>query len=427
MSNVVDVKARSILDSRGHPTLEAQVALERGAIGIAAVPSGASTGRYEAVELRDHDESRYHGRGVDQAVSNANLYLREAILGLDVRDQKRIDDALILADGTSDKSRIGANAVLAVSLACAHAAANDNQVGLYQWLNPNDANLLPVPFLNVLNGGRHASGSSDIQEFMLVPVGFDRFSDALRCGVEIYHSLGRLLEERNLPTTVGDEGGFAPSLGSNRAALDLLMMAIQYAGYKPGDQVMLAIDVAATELHSERGYNLSLENALLQGEQLVDMYEDWARSYPLVSIEDGLAEDEWEDWTLMNHRLGGLVQSVGDDLYTTNINRISIGVSERASNAVLIKPNQIGTLTETLNAIDLCNRVNWAAMISHRSGETEDTTIADLAVATRVGQIKAGAPSRSERVAKYNRLLRIEEALGSKATYAGMQAFKHLQ
>jgi enolase len=427
MSNVVDVKARSILDSRGHPTLEAQVALEGGAIGIAAVPSGASTGRYEAVELRDHDESRYHGRGVDQAVSNANLYLREAILGLDVRDQTRIDDALILADGTSDKSRIGANAVLAVSLACAHAAANDNQVGLYQCLNPNDANLLPVPFLNVLNGGRHASGSSDIQEFMLVPVGFDRFSDALRCGVEIYHSLGRLLEERNLPTTVGDEGGFAPSLGSNRAALDLLMMAIQYAGYKPGDQVMLAIDVAATELHSERGYKLSLENALLQGEQLVDMYEDWARSYPLVSIEDGLAEDEWEDWTLMNDRLGGLVQSVGDDLYTTNISRISIGVSERASNAVLIKPNQIGTLTETLNAIDLCNSVNWAAMISHRSGETEDTTIADLAVATRVGQIKAGAPSRSERVAKYNRLLRIEEALGSKATYAGMQAFKHLQ
>jgi enolase len=364
---------------------------------------------------------------VDQAVSNANLYLREAILGLDVRDQTRIDDALILADGTSDKSRIGANAVLAVSLACAHAAANDNQVGLYQCLNPNDANLLPVPFLNVLNGGRHASGSSDIQEFMLVPVGFDRFSDALRCGVEIYHSLGRLLEERNLPTTVGDEGGFAPSLGSNRAALDLLMMAIQYAGYKPGDQVMLAIDVAATELHSERGYKLSLENALLQGEQLVDMYEDWARSYPLVSIEDGLAEDEWEDWTLMNDRLGGLVQSVGDDLYTTNISRISIGVSERASNAVLIKPNQIGTLTETLNAIDLCNSVNWAAMISHRSGETEDTTIADLAVATRVGQIKAGAPSRSERVAKYNRLLRIEEALGSKATYAGMQAFKHLQ
>jgi enolase len=427
MSNVVEVKARSILDSRGYPTVEAQVVVEGGAIGVAAVPSGASTGKHEAVELRDHDAGAYNGRGVKHAVANVNHHLQEAILGLDVRDQARIDDALIFVDGTSDKSRMGANAMLAVSLACAHAAANDHEVSLYQHINPKDANLLPVPFLNVLNGGRHATRSSDIQEFMLVPVGFNRFSDALRCGVEIYHSLGKLLEDRNFSTTVGDEGGFAPSLGSNRAALDLLMIAIEHAGYEPGDQVMLALDVAATELHSAEGYRLSAENTLLQAEQLVDMYEDWVRRYPLVSIEDGLGEDEWDDWKLMNQRLSRLVQIVGDDLYTTNIDRINIGVKECASNAVLIKPNQIGTLTETFKAIDLCNDAHWAAMMSHRSGETEDTTIADLAVATRVGQIKAGAPSRSERVAKYNRLLRIEETLGSSATYAGMQVFKHLQ
>ena len=427
MSKVVEVKARSILDSRGYPTVEAQVALDGGAVGVAAVPSGASTGKHEAVELRDQDVGTYNGRGVEQAISNVNSHLREAVLGMDVRDQTQIDNALIHVDGTAEKGRMGANAVLAVSLACAHAAANDNRLALYEYLNPNDATLLPVPFLNVLNGGRHASGSSDIQEFMLVPVGFHSFRDALRCGVEVYHSLGKLLEEKNLPTTVGDEGGFAPSLGSNRAAMDLLMAAIEHADYEPGDQVMLALDVAATELHSERGYNLSVENTLLQGEQLVDMYEDWVARYPLVSIEDGLGEDEWEDWKMMNARLGRLVQSVGDDLYTTNIDRISIGVEQKASNAVLIKPNQIGTLTETFNAINLCNSANWAAMMSHRSGETEDTTIADLAVATRVGQIKSGAPARSERVAKYNRLLRIEEALGSKASYAGMQAFKHLR
>lgn len=352
--------------------------------------------------------------------------LKDSILGMDIRDQAQIDHALILADGTSDKHRMGANALLAVSLACAHAAANYEQVPMYDYFGGNGDKVLPVPFLNVLNGGRHASGASDIQEFMLVPAGFDCFSGALRCGVEIYHALGRLLEEKQLSTTVGDEGGFAPSLGSNRAALDLLMIAIEYAGYKPGDQVMLALDVAATELWSEKGYNLSVENTSLSGEQMVDMYQDWIKSYPLISIEDGLGEDAWEDWKLMNYRLGQLVQSVGDDLYTTNINRINKGVDERASNAVLIKPNQIGTLTETFDAINLCNNANWAAMMSHRSGETEDTTIADLSVATGVGQIKAGAPARTERVAKYNQLLRIEEALGSGAIYAGMRAFKHL-
>jgi len=426
MSNVVDIRARSILDSRGYPTVEAQVVVSGGVIGTAAVPSGASTGKHEAVELRDMDRDRYRGKGVEKAVSNVTSVLKDSILGMDIHDQAQIDHALILADGTSDKHRMGANALLAVSLACAHAAANYEQVPLYDYFGANDDKVLPVPFLNVLNGGRHASGASDIQEFMLVPAGFDCFSDALRCGVEIYHALGRLLEEKQLSTTVGDEGGFAPSLGSNRAALDLLMIAIEYAGYKPGDQVMLALDVAATELWSEKGYNLLVENTSLSGEQMVDMYQDWIKSYPLISIEDGLGEDAWEDWKLMNYRLGQLVQSVGDDLYTTNINRINKGVEAGASNAVLIKPNQIGTLTETFDAINLCNKANWAAMMSHRSGETEDTTIADLSVATGVGQIKAGAPARTERVAKYNRLLRIEEALGSSAIYAGMRAFKHL-
>ncbi|MBG93917.1 MAG: phosphopyruvate hydratase [Chloroflexi bacterium] len=426
MSNVVDIRARSILDSRGYPTVEAQVVVSGGVIGTAAVPSGASTGKHEAVELRDMDRDRYRGKGVEKAVSNVTGVLKDSILGMDIHDQAQIDHALILADGTSDKHRMGANALLAVSLACAHAAANCEQAPLYDYFGANDDKVLPVPFLNVLNGGRHASGASDIQEFMLVPAGFDCFSDALRCGVEIYHALGRLLEEKQLSTTVGDEGGFAPSLGSNRAALDLLMIAIEYAGYKPGDQVMLALDVAATELWSEKGYNLLVENTSLSGEQMVDMYQDWIKSYPLISIEDGLGEDAWEDWKLMNYRLGQLVQSVGDDLYTTNINRINKGVEAGASNAVLIKPNQIGTLTETFDAINLCNKANWAAMMSHRSGETEDTTIADLSVATGVGQIKAGAPARTERVAKYNRLLRIEEALGSSAIYAGMRAFKHL-
>jgi len=426
MSNVVDIRARSILDSRGYPTVEAQVVVSGGVIGTAAVPSGASTGKHEAVELRDMDRARYRGKGVEKAVSNVTSVLKDSILGMNIHDQVQIDHALILADGTSDKHRMGANALLAVSLACAHAAANYEQVPLYDYFGANDDKVLPVPFLNVLNGGRHASGASDIQEFMLVPAGFDCFSDALRCGVEIYHALGRLLEEKQLSTTVGDEGGFAPSLGSNRAALDLLMIAIEYAGYKPGDQVMLALDVAATELWSEKGYNLLVENTSLSGEQMVDMYQDWIKSYPLISIEDGLGEDAWEDWKLMNYRLGQRVQSVGDDLYTTNINRINKGVEEGASNAVLIKPNQIGTLTETFDAINLCNKANWAAMMSHRSGETEDTTIADLSVATGVGQIKAGAPARTERVAKYNRLLRIEEALGSSAIYAGMRAFKHL-
>ena len=426
MSNVVDIRARSILDSRGYPTVEAQVVVSGGVIGTAAVPSGASTGKHEAVELRDMDRDRYRGKGVEKAVSNVTSVLKDSILGMDIHDQAQIDHALILADGTSDKHRMGANALLAVSLACAHAAANYEQVPLYDYFGANDDKVLPVPFLNVLNGGRHASGASDIQEFMLVPAGFDCFSDALRCGVEIYHALGRLLEEKQLSTTVGDEGGFAPSLGSNRAALDLLMIAIEYAGYKPGDHVMLALDVAAKELWSEKGYNLSVENTSLSGEQMVDMYQDWIKSYPLISIEDGLGEDAWEDWKLMNYRLGQLVQSVGDDLYTTNINRINKGVEAGASNAVLIKPNQIGTLTETFDAINLCNKANWAAMMSHRSGETEDTTIADLSVATGVGQIKAGAPARTERVAKYNRLLRIEEALGSSAIYAGMRAFKHL-
>ena len=426
MSNVVDIRARSILDSRGYPTVEAQVVVSGGVSGTAAVPSGASTGKHEAVELRDMDRDRYRGKGVEKAVSNVTSVLKDSILGMDIHDQAQIDHALILADGTSDKHRMGANALLAVSLACAHAAANYEQVPLYDYFGANDDKVLPVPFLNVLNGGRHASGASDIQEFMLVPAGFDCFSDALRCGVEIYHALGRLLEEKQLSTTVGDEGGFAPSLGSNRAALDLLMIAIEYAGYKPGDQVMLALDVAATELWSEKGYNLLVENTSLSGEQMVDMYQDWIKSYPLISIEDGLGEDAWEDWKLMNYRLGQLVQSVGDDLYTTNINRINKGVEAGASNAVLIKPNQIGTLTETFDAINLCNKANWAAMMSHRSGETEDTTIADLSVATGVGQIQAGAPARTERVAKYNRLLRIEEALGSSAIYAGMRAFKHL-
>ena len=309
MSNVVDIRARSILDSRGYPTVEAQVVVSGGVIGTAAVPSGASTGKHEAVELRDMDRDRYRGKGVEKAVSNVTSVLKDSILGMDIHDQAQIDHALILADGTSDKHRMGANALLAVSLACAHAAANYEQVPLYDYFGANDDKVLPVPFLNVLNGGRHASGASDIQEFMLVPSGFDCFSDALRCGVEIYHALGRLLEEKQLSTTVGDEGGFAPSLGSNRAGLDLLMIAIEYAGYKPGDQVMLALDVAATELWSEKGYNLLVENTSLSGEQMVDMYQDWIKSYPLISIEDGLGEDAWEDWKLMNYRLGQLVQS----------------------------------------------------------------------------------------------------------------------
>lgn len=431
---IAKVWAREVLDSRGNPTVEAEVALSNGLSTCAAVPSGASTGTYEAVELRDGDSNRYRGNGVSKAVSNVNGVIGPALLGLTPLDQTGIDQTMNGLDGTPDKGKLGANAILAVSMAVAKAGAlaspgsPEKEESLWRYLSQGGEVTLPVPMFNILNGGRHASDSTDVQEFMVAPAGLPTFSEALRAGVEIYHSLRGLLRDQGQNLNVGDEGGFAPTLPSNSAAIEVVLKAVETAGYAPGKEVFLTLDVAASEFYDQKTgkYVLEREGATFSSDQLVDLYAAWCRQYPIVSIEDGLNEDDWEGWQELVSRVGGAVQLVGDDLFVTNLARIQRGVDLQAGTAVLLKPNQIGTLTETYQAFKLARDAGWGTVMSHRSGETEDTTIADLAVGWNVGQIKTGAPARSERVAKYNRLLRIEDELGSAAKYAGLDAFAHL-
>ncbi len=429
MTSIEAVLAREILDSRGNPTVEVEVLLVGGAVGRAAVPSGASTGAHEAVELRDGDTGRYRGKGVLQAVENVNEVLADELIGVDALDQAAIDEYMVELDGTENKSRLGANAILGVSLAVAKAAAQAVGLPLYRYLGGVGARTLPVPMMNILNGGKHAAGSTDFQEFMVMPVGAPSFAEALRWGAEIYHSLAQVLHEQGYSTHVGDEGGFAPSLGNNVRAVEVILQAIEQAGYRPGEDVYLALDPATSELYdAEAGlYRLPIEGRELTSPELVDLWADWAERFPIISIEDGMAEDDWEGWTLLHARLGKRVQLVGDDLLVTNVQRIQRAIQEEACNALLCKVNQIGTLTEAIAAMEMSHRAGWAVVVSHRSGETEDTTIADVAVAFNTGQIKTGAPARSDRVAKYNRLLRIEEELDAMAIYAGPDAFPHLR
>ncbi len=430
MNSVIElIDAREILDSRGNPTVEVDVVLADGSVGRAAVPSGASTGVHEAVELRDGDRSRYGGKGVLTAVRNVVEQIGPAVVGLDAADQAGLDSRLVELDGTPNKGRLGANALLGVSLAAAHAAAASADLPLYRYLGGVGARILPVPMFNILNGGRHAQDSTDFQEFMVMPVGVDTFADALRAGAEVFHALRAILHEGGYATGQGDEGGFAPSLPSNQAAVEVILRAIERAGYRPGEQVAIALDPATSEL-VEKGegegapvrYALAKEGRTLGSDELVDLWADWVARYPIVSIEDGLAEDDWAGWHQLTGRLGDRVQLVGDDLFVTNTERIARGIAEGSANAVLIKLNQIGTLSETVEAIELAGRAGWASVVSHRSGETEDTTMADLVVGMGTGQIKSGAPSRSERVAKYNRLLRIADELGGSARYLGRAA-----
>lgn len=422
-ASIQSVRAREIVDSRGNPTIEVEVSLSNSVTGKAAVPSGASTGKYEAVELRDGDKKRYNGLGVLKAVENVNKIIQPKLIGIDVFNQEFIDQSLIKLDGTADKSHLGANAMLGVSLAVAHAAANSKTLPLYRYIGGQQAGVMPVPMMNILNGGKHAENSTDLQEFMVMPTGARSFRQALQIGCEVYHALKKVLKQNKYNTNVGDEGGFAPSLSSNREAVELILAAIETAGYKPGADCHIALDPAASSFYQDGKYVLSREGKTLTGQEMVDFYVDWVSKYPIISIEDGLGEDDWENWTLLNQKIGNKVQLVGDDLYTTNVKRIQQGIDSKASNSVLIKLNQIGTLTETLSAINMARKAGWTAVISHRSGETEDTTIADLSVAINAGQIKTGAPCRSERVAKYNRLLKIEEELDNKATYPGRKAF----
>ena len=417
------VHAREILDSRGNPTLEVDVHLEDGVMGRAAVPSGASTGKYEALELRDGDMGRYRGKGVLKAIGHVNGEIAKAVIGASAADQAALDKLLIDLDGTKTKSRLGANAILGVSLAVAHAAAASQGVPLYKHLGGDDATLLPVPMFNILNGGKHADNSTDFQEYMVIPLGAPTFAEGLRMAVEVYHALAKLIHDRGLSTTVGDEGGFAPPGLANEEAIELVTKAIEEAGYRAGEDVCIALDPATSELYQDGAYVLAREGKTLSSEELVGLWEDWCARYPIVSLEDGMAEDDWEGWSKLTQRLGDKVQLVGDDLLVTNVERIERGIRERSCNSVLIKLNQIGTLTETLQAIQTAREAGWTAVISNRSGETEDTTISDLVVATGAGQIKTGAPARGERTAKYNRLLRIEEELGSSARYAGRDAF----
>jgi enolase len=427
LSTIKSIKAREILDSRGNPTLEAEIRLDGDVSGHAAVPSGASTGRYEAVELRDGDKTRYNGLGVLKAVSNINDVIGPALIGMLSTDQQAIDDKLIELDGTDNKSVLGANAILGVSMAVAHAAANQLGTSLYRYLGDGDTFKLPVPMLNILNGGKHAADSTDFQEFMVMPAGGNCFSNALQIGTEVYYALMSVLKKRSLNTNVGDEGGFAPSLSSNSQAIEYILQAIEKAGYQPGKDCFIALDPAASEFYKDGKYILFREGKELTSRQMVDYYVKWVNSYPIISIEDALAEDDWEGWQLLTGKLEGKVQLVGDDLYVTNIDRLNQGIKMKASNSILIKPNQIGTLTETISAINAAHKASWTTVISHRSGETEDTTIADLAVGFNCGQIKTGAPCRSERTAKYNRLLKIEAELGDKAVFAGMDAFHKLK
>ena len=425
MTSIYSIRAREILDSRGNPTVEVDVALEDGSVGTSAVPSGASTGQYEAIELRDGDKNRYHGKGVLKALDNVQNVIRPNVIGFDAYDQEKLDSKLIELDGTENKSNLGANSILAVSLATAKAAAISSKKELFAHISKSNEYLIPVPMLNVINGGKHAENSTDIQEFMIVPVGFRTFSDAIKAGSEVYQSLQKNLSESNLSTTVGDEGGFAPQLPSNESALEILVDAITSSGYECGRHFLIALDVAAAELFDSESklYNLVREKKIVSGEQLSEMYSTWVEKYPIISIEDGLSDDEWDDWEKMTRRVGSQVQLVADDLLTTNPIRISKGIESKAANAVLIKPNQIGTLSETLEAISLVQSVGWGTVISHRSGETEDTFISDLAVATNSGQIKSGAPARGERTAKYNRLIRIEESLGNRCRFAGRSVY----
>ena len=416
------IKAREILDSRGNPTIEAQAELSDGAIGTAAVPSGASTGKYEAVELRDGDKSRHGGLGVCKAVSNVNDKIAPALTGMVASEQAKIDQSLIELDGTANKANLGANAILAVSLATARAAANSAKLPLYRYLGGTAARMLPVPMMNILNGGKHAADSTDFQEFMVVPAGATCFSQALQWGTEVYQALKETLKARGLNTNVGDEGGFAPSLASNKEAVELILAAIDLAGYKAGKDCFIALDPAASSFYKDGKYILSKDRLTLTSDEMIDYYAKWVASYPIVSIEDGLDEDDWSGWISLTSKLGKKIKLVGDDLYTTNLERLERGISQKASNAVLIKLNQVGTLSETLATVKRAKQVGWTTIISHRSGETEDTTIADLAVAVGSGLIKTGAPCRSERVAKYNRLLFIEEELGADARFAGKES-----
>ena len=423
MSRIVDIRAREIIDSRGNPTVEADVLLDGGVLGRAAVPSGASTGSREAVELRDGDPSRYLGKGVTRAVANANGEIRAALRGQDVREQAALDQRMIELDGTETKSRLGANAILAVSLAAAHAAARLAGEGLYRRLGGPGPMTMPVPMMNIVNGGAHADNSVDIQEFMILPVGAPTFSEALRYGAEIFHTLKKVLHERGLATAVGDEGGFAPNLPSNESALETILEAIERAGYKAGREIYLGLDVASTEFYQDGIYALESEGRKFTSTQFADYLEGLVSRYPIVTVEDGMAEADWDGWAILTERLGRKVQLVGDDLFVTNTRILQQGVDRGVANAILIKPNQIGTLTETLAAIDLATSSGYASVVSHRSGETEDSTIADIAVATTASQIKTGSLCRSDRVAKYNQLLRIEAELGRNATYAGRDAF----
>ena len=429
MSVIELVYAREVLDSRGNPTVEVEVALESGAVGRAIVPSGASTGAFEAVELRDGDKGRYIGKGVEKAVANVNEIIAPELEGMDAFDQPAIDALMIELDGTHNKGKLGANAILGVSMAVARAAAEELVLPLFQYMGGVKAKQLPVPMMNILNGGEHADNSVDVQEFMILPVGAKSFREGLRMGAEVFHSLKKVLSERGLACGVGDEGGFAPNLGSNREALELIVEAIEKAGYKPGDDVRLGLDVAATEMYDKETklYDLKHEGKKLTAEQMVDLYEEWVNNFPIVTIEDGLDEEDWDGWKVLTDRLGKKVQLVGDDLFVTNTERLERGIEAGVANSILIKVNQIGTITETLDAIEMAKRAGYTAVISHRSGETEDTTIADLAVAVNAGQIKTGAPSRTDRVAKYNQLLRIEEMVGEQARYCGMKSFYNLK
>ena len=428
MSVIESVYAREVLDSRGNPTVEVEVALESGAEGRAIVPSGASTGAFEAVELRDGDKSRYLGKGTQNAVNNVNTIIAPELEGLDAFDQPGIDGLLLELDGTPNKGKLGANAILGVSMAVARAAANELGLPLFQYIGGVNAKQLPVPMMNILNGGEHADNNVDVQEFMILPVGAPCFKEGLRMGAEVFHALKKVLGEKGLACGVGDEGGFAPNLGSNREALELIVEAIEKAGYKPGDDVRLGLDVAATEMYDKETklYDLKHEGKKLTAEQMVDLYEEWVNNFPIVTIEDGLDEEDWDGWKVLTDRLGKKVQLVGDDLFVTNTERLERGIEAGVANSILIKVNQIGTITETLDAIEMAKRAGYTAVISHRSGETEDTTIADLAVAVNAGQIKTGAPSRTDRVAKYNQLLRIEETVGAQARYCGLKSFYNL-